>query len=96
MSDTPVNCIHYLWGITTAAVCTAIIYRIKQREDFHEELKRAGLGDIEVDEPMPGAGGFLNTYGFIRQAHWYGIVDFANKKVDREYSAKHYSEERRA
>ena len=48
MSDNPISCIHYLWGITALAVGTSIVYRIVQREDFREELKNAGLGNIEV------------------------------------------------
>ena len=48
MSDTPLNCIHYLWGITAMAVGTTIVYRLIQKEDFSNELKNAGLSNIDV------------------------------------------------
>ena len=48
MSDTPVNYIHYLWGITAMAVGCSIVYKLIQREKFSEEVRRAGLYDINV------------------------------------------------
>ena len=46
MSERPTDVVHYVWGITALAVATTIGYRLFAREDFRDELKRAGLDKI--------------------------------------------------
>ena len=94
MSDTPVTWVHYVWGIAAMAVGASIVFRLSQRESFREEVNRAGL-DIKINKiTVKVAKDSQNE--FVYKESWYRIVDFINRKVDREYPVGQYSEDYRA
>ena len=92
MSDTQVTWVHYVWGIAAMAVGASIVFRLSQRESFREEVNRAGL-HIKINKLLDKDAPYSEC---VAKDSWSRIVDFINRKVDREYPVGQYSEDYRA